>query len=53
MKQAGGAEQLLGPSFPAGVVGATTPEDEDEDDVAAAGGIADVPSPYNVTLATR
>ncbi len=47
-RQAGGATDLLGPSYPVGVVGAAD-DDADDDVTPAAGGIADIPLHYDAT----
>ena len=52
-EQAGGAEDQLGPSFPVGVMGAALPEDDEDDEAAVLGGVADIPSHYSVGVATR
>ena len=51
-RQAAGASDLMGPSYPVGVVGAAD-DDADDDVTPAAGGVADTPSHYDVAVATR
>ena len=49
--QAGGADDLLGPSFPVGIVGTANGGVDEED--AAVDALTDVPSHYTVAVASR